>query len=207
MIHLPETPLSVAIFVFPEVEVLDFAGPYEVFTTASRVFQSEEPSAPAPFTVFTVSREAGTIRARAGLVVLPDYTFANHPAIDLLIVPGGIVSAECKIPAVTEWIRRTAGTAKLTASVCTGAFLLARAGLLEGRRATTHWADLEELRAAFPSLTVLEQGRWVDEGSVVTSAGISAGIDMSLHLVERLAGRELALKTARRMEFDWQEDT
>jgi transcriptional regulator GlxA family with amidase domain len=201
------SPIAVAIFVFPEVEVLDFAGPYEVFTTASRVFKMNDPSAPAPFTVFTVAREAGSIRARAGLVIMPDHTFANHPPIDLLIVPGGVVTAEVKTPAVAEWIKRTAGTAKLTASVCTGAFLLAQAGLLDGKGATTHWSDLNELREMFPSISVVEQTRWVDEGSVVTSAGISAGIDMSLHLVERLAGRELALATARRMEFDWHEGT
>jgi transcriptional regulator GlxA family with amidase domain len=197
---------SVAIFVFPDAEVLDFAGPYEVFTTATRVHGRKYPSSPAPFAVFTVAQEIGTVRARAGLVVTPDYTFANHPPIDLLIIPGGVVSAQLKTPAVAEWIRRTAATAKLTASVCTGAFLLAQAGLLEGKSATTHWSDVGELRKMFPSLTVLENRRWVDEGAIVTSAGISAGIDMSLHLVERLAGRELALGTARQMEFDWHED-
>jgi transcriptional regulator GlxA family with amidase domain len=138
--------------------------------------------------------------------VTPDYTFVDHPPIDLLIIPGGVVSAELKKSDVEEWIRRAAATAKLTASVCTGAFLLAQAGLLEGRSATTHWSDVGELRAMFPSLTVLEKRRWVDEGAIVTSAGISAGIDMSLHLVERIAGRELALGTARQMEFDWCED-
>lgn len=197
---------SVAIFVFPDAEVLDFAGPYEVFTTASRVFKRKNPSEPDLFTVFTVSREVGTIRARAGLVVTPDYTFANHPPIDLMIIPGGVVTAELETPAVKDWITRTATTAKLTASVCTGSFLLAQAGLLEGKRATTHWEDVDDLRMMFPSLTILEHRRWVDEGAIVTSAGISAGIDMSLHLVARLAGRELALNTARQLDFDWHED-
>lgn len=199
-------PISVAIFVFPEVEVLDFAGPYEVFTTACRVAHQMDVTATPPFKVLTVARETGPVRARAGLVVTPDYTFANHPPIDLVIVPGGVVRAELATPAVAEWIKRVTATAQLTASVCTGAFLLAQAGLLDGKSATTHWSDVEELRAMFPSLTVVEQRRWVDEGAVVTSAGISAGIDMSLHLVERLASRELALGTARRMEFDWHED-
>jgi transcriptional regulator GlxA family with amidase domain len=197
---------SVAIFVFPDAEVLDFAGPYEVFTTAARVLRKMDPSAPAPFAVFTVAREMGTVRARAGLVVTPDYTFADHPPIDLLIIPGGVVTTQLQMPEVAEWIRRTAAMATLTASVCTGAFLLAQAGLLQGKSATTHWADVDELREMFPSVTVLENRRWVDEGAIVTSAGISAGIDMSLHLVERLAGRELALGTARQMEFDWHED-
>jgi transcriptional regulator GlxA family with amidase domain len=204
---MSKSPLSVAIFVFPEVEVLDLAGPYEVFTTASRVFRKMDAVATAPFSVFTVAREAGAVRARAGLVVLPDSTFANHPSVDLLIIPGGVITAELATSTVAEWIQRTAATATLTASVCTGAFLLAQAGLLDGKTATTHWEDAEELRTMFPQLTVLEQRRWVDEGAIVTSAGISAGIDMSLHLVKRFAGRDLALKTARQMDFDWQEET
>ncbi len=199
------SPTAVAIFLFPEVEVLDFAGPYEVFTTACRAAKMESAAAPAPFTVFTVAREPGTVRARAGLVVTPDYTFSNHPPIDLLIIPGGVITPQLKTLGVADWIRQTSATARLTASVCTGAFLLAQAGLLEGKRATTYWSDVRELREMFPLLTVLEQIRWVDEGAIVTSAGISAGIDMSLHLVERLAGRQLALNTAHRMEFDWHE--
>ncbi|MDP2367595.1 DJ-1/PfpI family protein [Rhodoferax sp.] len=197
---------SVAIFVFPDAEVLDFAGPYEVFTTASRVFRKKHTSEPDPFTVFTVARQSGTVRARAGLVVTPDYTFTNHPPIDLLIIPGGVVTAELETPAVKDWIAHTAAMTKVTASVCTGSFLLAQAGLLEGKRATTHWEDIEDLKTMFPSITVLEQRRWVDEGAIVTSAGISAGIDMSLHLVSRLTGRELALNTARQLDFDWRED-
>jgi transcriptional regulator GlxA family with amidase domain len=197
--------ISVAIFVFPDVEVLDFAGPYEVFTTASRVFKRKNTSDPAPFSVFTVAQDIGTIRARAGLVVMPDHTFANHLPIDLLVIPGGIVTGPLERPVVIQWIKRTAGIARLTASVCTGSFLLAQAGLLEGRSVTTHWEDAGNLKAMFPSLTVIENQRWVDEGVIVTSAGISAGIDMSLHLVARLCNRELALDTARQMDFDWHE--
>src|ERR1017187_4170523 len=167
--------IAVAIFVFPDVEVLDFAGPYEVFTTASRVFKRKNTSEPDPFSVFTVAREIGTIRARAGLVVTPDYTFTNHLPIDLLIIPGGIVADELETPAVRQWIKRTAAITTLTASVCTGSFLLAQAGLLEGKSATTHWEDVGDLKAMFPSLTVIEHRRWVDEGAIVTSAGISAG--------------------------------
>jgi transcriptional regulator GlxA family with amidase domain len=99
-----------------------------------------------------------------------------------------------------------ASTASITASVCTGAFLLAQAGLLDGQQATTHWEDVPELRRLFPSIKVVEGKRWVEVGSIVTSAGISAGIDMSLHLVARLAGDELAHKTARQMQYDWWDD-
>ncbi|MEK6788267.1 MAG: DJ-1/PfpI family protein [Pseudomonadota bacterium] len=194
---------SIAIYLFPDAEVLDFAGPYEVFTTASRVFKRENPSLLEPFSVFTVAREAGTVKARAGLVVQPDYTFANHPPIDVLLIAGGVVTAEMDTPEVIAWVAATSARAALTASVCTGAFLLAEAGLLDGLSATTHWEDIADLQAGYPMISVVADQRWVDEGSIVTSAGISAGIDMSLHLVERLAGRELALLTARQMDFDW----
>jgi transcriptional regulator GlxA family with amidase domain len=196
---------TVGIFVFPDVEVLDFAGPYEVFTTASRVFKRAKPQAEAPFEVFTIGHRSEPFKARAGLPVLPEFSFEKHPAIDLLIVPGGVVSAELEKPEVIRWIARVAARAHLCASVCTGAFLLARAGLLDGKRATTHWEDIADLRRDFPQIEVLAGERWVDEGDVVTSGGISAGIDMSLHLVERLAGRELAVKTATQMEFRWME--
>lgn len=199
-------PLSVAIFLFPDVEVLDFAGPYEVFTTASRAHLLDHPGSAAPFSVFTVTREPGSVRARAGLTVVADYDFTNHPPVDVLIIPGGVVTAELQTPAVAAWIRRVSPTTIITASVCTGAFLLAQAGLLDGKQATTHWEDIPDLRLMFPSVSVLEGRRWVDEGAVITSAGISAGIDMSLHLVERLTSRDLAVKTARRMDFDWHQD-
>ncbi|HJV94038.1 MAG TPA: DJ-1/PfpI family protein, partial [Azonexus sp.] len=108
-------------------------------------------------------------------------------------------------PAVSRWIAQVAATARITAAVCTGAFLLAKASLLDGKRATTHWEDLAELRTDYPAVRVIDDQRWVDEGDIVTSGGISAGIDMSLHLVERLAGRELALQTAHQMEYRWSE--
>jgi transcriptional regulator GlxA family with amidase domain len=194
---------KVGIFVFNDVEVLDFAGPYEVFTTASRLHGRSAPSTPEPFAVFTVGKTSAPVRARAGLSVYPDYAFDDHPTIDLLLIPGGVVTAELDTAEVVQWIRRTTERASLTASVCTGAFLLAKAGLLEGKSATTHWEDIDDLRTMFPSVQVQERRRWVDEGSVVTSAGISAGIDMSLHLVERMTSRKLAERTARQMEFDW----
>ncbi|MEW6267357.1 MAG: DJ-1/PfpI family protein [Thermodesulfobacteriota bacterium] len=194
---------TVGIFVFDQVEVLDFAGPYEVFTTASRVYSRLHPSEPGPFSVITVGRTNTPIRARAGLKVYPDHDFKSHPIIDLLVIPGGVVTEELATPEVAEWISACFPSTKITASVCTGAFLLAQAGLLTGKSATTHWEDIEDLKVMFPGVVVLTGRRWVDEGKIVTSAGISAGLDMSLHLVERLAGRELAVKTAHQMEFDW----
>ena len=198
--------IKVAIFIFPGVEGLDFAGPYEVFTTASRVHARMHPAAPQPFEVFTIAQDAQPIKAQAGLAVLADYTSATHPPIDLLIVAGGVVTEELNKPAIITWLAATAAQTQITASVCTGAFLLAKAGLLNRKRVTTHWEDIADLRHDFPALQVIDSARWVDAGEIVTSGGISAGIDMSLHLVERLAGRELALKTARQMDYRWEEN-
>ncbi|RZU38732.1 DJ-1/PfpI family protein [Fluviicoccus keumensis] len=193
--------ICVAILLFPDVEVLDFAGPYEVFTTAARVHGRRQADSAPLFRVFTVAESEGLVRARAGLEVRRDFSLTAHPAPDVLIIPGGVVDAELDKPEVIRWIAAQAAHARITASVCTGAFLLAKAGLLDGRTVTTHWEDIADLRARFPGLTVKEDCRWVDEGEVVTSSGISAGIDMSLHLVARLAGRELAVATARQMEW------
>lgn len=198
---------SVGIFVFDQVEVLDFAGPFEVFTTATRLHARRNAAAPPLFAVFTIGRTSSVVQARAGLSVLPNHTFASHPAVDVLIVPGGVVTAELARPEVIRWIADVSARSELTASVCTGAFLLARAGVLNGKSATTHWEDADDLQSMFPDITVQTNQRWVDTGHVVTSGGISAGIDMSLHLVERLAGRELALATARQLEFDWTESS
>ncbi|MES2742728.1 MAG: DJ-1/PfpI family protein [Pseudomonadota bacterium] len=196
---------TIGIFVFDQVEVLDFAGPYEVFTCASRAMARLTPHAPAPFKVVTIGCGAAMLRARAGLSVLPEASFGDAPALDVLIVPGGVVEAELVKPEVIAWIGAMAGRCELVASVCTGALLLAQAGLLDGKHATTHWDDIDQLRSMFPRVNVDPGRRWIDQGQVVTSAGISAGIDMSLYLVERLAGRALALATARLMEYDWRE--
>jgi transcriptional regulator GlxA family with amidase domain len=196
----------VGVYVFDDVEVLDFAGPFEVFSTASRVFHRLNPDSVPPFDVFTVGVSRIQIRTRGGLLVEPHFSFAEHPMIDVLLIPGGVVTAELDAPSVISWIATQARSAQLTASVCTGAFLIGKAGLLGGKRATTHWEDVADLRRLLPDTRVLEETRWVDEGTVVTSAGISAGLDMSLHIVARLAGKELAVRTARQMEYEWRDD-
>ena len=194
------------IYVFDDVEVLDFAAPFEVFSTASRVHARIDggKGGPAPFEVTLIADEARTVRARAGFEIQCRHSLAAHPSIDVLIVPGGVVTKELGRNDVVAWIARTARGAMLTASICTGAFLLARAGLLDGRRATTHWEDVEDLRQMFPAVRVETGRRWIDEGPIVTSAGISAGLDMSLHLVARLSGDDLATLTARQMDYSWQ---
>ena len=199
--------LRVQILLFDDVEVLDFAGPYEVFTTATRVAARAMVASQRTFSVACVSRDGGTVRARAGLRVQADHGFEDAPPCDLLLVPGGVVDAPLECPRTVEWIARQSAQAQWSASVCTGAFLLARAGVLPpGARVTTHWEDVPDLQARFPTLQVLPQRRWVDLGRVLSSGGISAGIDMSLHLVARLAGRELAQATARQMDYRWHED-
>lgn len=200
--------MNVGILIFDEVELLDMAGPYEVFTTAARVLARSQPQGtPALFSVTTIARHPGPLRARAGLHLQPDHGLADHPPLDCAIVPGGVVDAELGRPEPMAWIAAQARTARILASVCTGALLLAQAGVLDGLDATTHWEDLDALRALRPAVRVREGVRWVDQDAIVTSAGISAGIDMSLHLVQRLHSRDLAVRTARQMDFDWRPAT
>jgi transcriptional regulator GlxA family with amidase domain len=197
--------LRVSILAFDGVEALDFAGPFEVFTTASRVAGRLQPGSAAPFAVASVAEAAHgqPVQARAGLQLLADHTLADSPKADVLIVPGGVVDAPLASPATLRWIAAQAAGAQVVASVCTGAFLLAASGVVTTDAVTTHWEDIADLRAQFPALDVRDGVRWVDNGRIVSSAGISAGIDMSLHLVERLAGRELAERTARQMDYAW----
>lgn len=199
------TTRNVAIYIFDQVEVLDFAGPFEVFSTASRVYSRLHPEAEKPFDVFTIAAQMGIVTARGGLIVEPKFQISDHPAIDVLLVPGGVIEEELEREAVIRWIQSIAQSSVVTASVCTGAFLLAKAGLLSGKSAITHWEDVDTFETMFPDIQVDRAARWVDEGRVVTSAGISAGIDMSLHVVSRLEGIELARLTARQMEYRWTE--
>jgi len=194
--------MNIGIYVYDQAEVLDFAGPFEVFTTASRVHGRQNLNV-SLFEVFLIAEKREMISARANFKVQPHYTINDHPRLDVLIIPGGVHIHEMEKPVVIEWVQRTAGTSQITASVCTGAFLLAKAGLLEGRPVTTHWEDIPDLRGMFPLLDIEEDVAWVDDGNIVTSAGISAGIDMALHLVTRLAGKELAVRTARQMQYTW----
>lgn len=190
---------KVGIILFHEVEVLDFAGPFEVFSVTD-----DKEACDKPFLVYTVAEKMEEIKARNGLKIVPDYDISDAPDFDILIVPGGYGAEEIEInnPVMIEWIEKAAKKAYITASVCTGAFLLAKAGLLDGKKATTHWMDLERMKREFPRIKVTEGMKFVDEGNVVTSGGISAGINMSLYLVSRLLGSKIAETTAKRMEYD-----
>ncbi|HDR6256648.1 TPA: DJ-1/PfpI family protein [Bacillus cereus] len=188
---------SVGIFLFNEVEVLDFAGPFEVFSVT-------EVNGEKPFTVYTVSENGEMIKARNGLKVQSDYNIENLPPVDILIIPGGLGARkyEIKNEIVIKWIRQQMKEVKLMTSVCTGALLLAKAGLLEGLKATTHWASIEKFKNEFQNVEVIENVKFIDEGHIITSAGISAGINMAFHIVKNLLGVHVAEDTAKRMEYD-----
>ncbi|MFF2909084.1 DJ-1/PfpI family protein [Paenibacillus sp. NPDC057934] len=192
---------TVGIFLFDDVEVLDFAGPFEVF--AVTVTQRSTTEAFAPFSVTTVSEQGGMITARNGLKVTTDYSFSSAPSYDILVIPGGMgTRKEVHNRNVISWIQEKFPEVELMTSVCTGSFLLAQAGILEGKAATTHWASIERMRETYPSVRVKENTKFVDAGKIVTSAGISAGIHMAFHVVQRLLGTDVAQRTAKHMEYD-----
>lgn len=199
----PRSTTTVGIFIFDEVEVLDFAGPYEVFSRTRLIpgLESRRSDHSAPFSVFTVAEQAAPIRATGGLLVIPAHDFVSAPPIDILLVPGGWGTRPLlQHAAAIQWIRRAAASARLVTSVCSGALLLARAELLSHRRATTHWGALDALAALDTTIDVQRSARVVQDG-VITSAGISAGIDMALAVVELLHGKEVADDTAVYMEY------
>ncbi|NET48298.1 MAG: DJ-1/PfpI family protein [Merismopedia sp. SIO2A8] len=194
---------NVGILIFPMVEVLDFAGPFEVFsrTRLEPGIDARRDETSAPFNVFTVAKELGTITATGGLQVIPQYIFTNAPNIDLLVVPGGFGTRPLlEDPDTLTWIHSTHQQASLTTSVCTGALLLAKVGLLAGKQATTHWGAYDLLASLDPSITVKRDQRVVVDG-IFTSAGVSAGMDMAFAVVESLHGKAVADATAHYIEF------
>jgi transcriptional regulator GlxA family with amidase domain len=195
--------IHVGILLFDNVEVLDFAGPFEVFsrTRLQPGVETRRSEEGAPFRVFTVARTRDPITATGGLTVVPRHGFVDAPRIDLLVVPGGFGTRRLLNDEETlGWIRRTAAAARQVTSVCTGSLLLAKAGLLQGRRATTHWGALDLLDSLGAGVTVERASRVVDDG-VITSAGVASGMDMAFHIVETLFGREVADETARYIEY------
>jgi transcriptional regulator GlxA family with amidase domain len=197
-----DTPSSIGILIFEDVEVLDFCGPFEAFSVATSLGEYADDA--KLFQVHVIAETADIVSCRNGLQVKPDYTIADHPPLDIILIPGGRgTRTQITNQPVLDWVASQAAKVSLTTSVCTGAFLLAATGLLDGKSATTHWGSIDWLRDNYSSITVLDDQRWVDEGHIITSAGVSAGIDMSLHVIERLHGRPVATQTARHMEYDW----
>ncbi|MEB3277443.1 MAG: DJ-1/PfpI family protein [Lyngbya sp.] len=192
------TQRNVGILLFNDVEVLDFAGPFEVFSVTSELNENK------PFRVYTVAETPEKIRAKNGLSVNPEYTFTDCPSPHILIIPGGIGSREAmKNSNILNWVKTCSQDAELVLSVCTGALILAKVGLLDGLRATTHHQAFDLLREFAPKTEVVENQRYVDEEKIMTAGGISAGIDLSLYVVAKLLGQEIALKTTQYMEYHW----
>src|SRR5262245_58397379 len=189
---------NIAILIFDDVEVLDFCGPFEVFAVTGERDNSK------PFHVYTVAETDRPVLARNGLSVNPAYSFANCPKPDTLLVPGGQgTRALIHNSVVIDWIKQQSQQVELLLSVCTGALLLAQAGLLDGLHSTTHHTAFDLLRQIAPTSHVLESERMIDNGKIILSAGISAGIEMSLYVVSRLLGEQQAQETVAHMEYEW----
>jgi transcriptional regulator GlxA family with amidase domain len=196
----------VGILVFHNVEVLDFCGPFEVFSV-TRLNEERRREDPSPFEVVLIAQTLELVTATGGLKVQPDCTIDNAPRLDILVVPGGWgTRAAMHDERVLRFIRSRAAEVETLASVCTGAMLLGWAGLLDGRHATTHWRSLDWMRESFPAVTVEDQLHVVEDGNLLTSAGISAGIDLALRVVSRYCGDAVGRATARNMEYPYPDD-
>ena len=195
----------VGIVVFEDVEVLDFCGPFEVFS-ATRVNEEKRREEPSPFDVLLIAERSAPVTTTGGMKVLPHYTFENCPHLDIILSPGGLGARnELRNPRMLDWLRARAAQAETVTAVCTGSMLLGEAGLLDGLHATTHWRALDWMRDSLPSVTVEYGKHFVKDGRVFTSAGISAGIDMSLTVVAHYFGEDVARATARHMEYPYPE--
>jgi transcriptional regulator GlxA family with amidase domain len=196
----------VGILIFPAVEVLDFCGPYEVFSV-TRLDEERRREDSSPFEVLLVAQTAEPVVATGGLRVIPDVTLDTCPVLDILVVPGGWgTRREIGNQRLLTWIAERATQVETLTSVCTGAMLLGQARLLDGLRATTHWRSLDQMRQSFPAITVEDKLHVVEDGGVLTSAGISAGIDMALRVVAQYCGEAVGRATARHMEYPFPDD-
>jgi len=187
-------PRNLAILLFPGVQIIDYTGPWEVFGHAMRG------GTPA-FRIYSVAERREPLSTSMGMTVVPDFAMADAPSPDVLVVPGGNVPLGSE--ATLQWIKTSSRRAEIVFSVCNGAFLLSRAGLLDGLEATTFAGAIDALRRDAPKTRVVSGRRWVDNGKIITAAGLSAGLDGALHVVERVAGREAAARAAAVMEYDW----
>jgi transcriptional regulator GlxA family with amidase domain len=194
---MPDASKNIGILLFSDVEELDAVGPWEVLSHWTRNHPEDG------FSVTTLSRFGGLIECANGLTLQAHCSYAEAPALDVLVYPGGRgTRPQLRDEVQLEWVRRQRAEVPLMTSVCTGSLVYAAAGLLRGRPATTHWSALDELAALDPTIELRPDDRFVDDGDVVTSAGISAGIDMALHLVRRLAGDDRAREVRREIQYD-----
>lgn len=203
--YLPMKRKRLGIVVFDEIEVLDFCGPFEVFsvTRLNEALRHEEPS---PFEIFLIAQFDRPVITTGGMKIIPDLTFDNCPAMEILVIPGGWgTRKEMNNEVLLSFIRTQAASVEILASVCTGALVLGNAGLLDGLKATTHWRSLSMMRDLFPNIMVDSELNVIDQGRIITSAGISAGIDMALKVVSRYFGEPIARSTAKHMEYPFPE--
>ena len=198
-------PITVGILIFDQVEVLDVAGPFEVFSVTRLNEKSRrEESSTSPFRVLLVSEKLSQVLAIGGLRLTPDVSFYNCPNLDLLLVPGGLgTRKEVKNDILLKWIADMSAKTKITASVCTGSSLLGKAGLLDGRESTTHWRAFDFLREAAPKTKIRRDVLFTLTEPVFTSAGVSAGIDLALCIVSHFFGTEVGEATAQHMEYPY----
>lgn len=194
---MDERVKRIGILLFDDVEELDAVGPWEVFAHWTRSYPEDG------WSVCLLSRDGGPVAAAKGMVLGAHHALASGPPLDVLVHPGGHGTRRLmRDEEHLAWTRAQRDQVPLLASVCTGALVFAAAGLLRGRPATTYWAAFDELAATDPSIQLRRNERYVDDGDIVTSAGVSAGIDMALHLVERLAGHDRAVQVRRGIEYD-----
>lgn len=202
-INKNQLPLTVGILIFDQVEVLDVAGPFEVLAV-TRLHEERRQEELSPFRVSLISESMDQVSAIGGLRFTPDVTKDNCPELDLLIIPGGWgTRTQIKNVNLLKWIANKSARTRLTVSVCTGSSLLGKAGLLDGHEATTHWRTFDFLRQAAPKAYIREDLRFTNDNSIFTSAGISAGIDMALHIVSHFFGTKIGKATARQMEYPY----
>lgn len=198
--------MRVGILLFTDIEVLDFAGPYEVFTVV-RLNEDKRREEASPFDVKLIAETAQPIMTSAGMRVIPDCTMGDAPPFDILVIPGGWgVRKEIANERLIRWIGETSKKAQTVAAVCTGSMLLGKAGVLDGHRATTHWRSIGWMRDSYPAVQVEQDQHVVEDGHILTSAGISAGIDLALRIVARTLGERKALETAKHMEYAYPSD-
>ena len=204
---------TVGILLFDQVDLTDITGPSEVFHHAvysgrdlHQILFGRDTAENHPLLVKTVSQTGVPLKASNGLRLAPDYSLEQASAFDIVVIPSanlGIIAHVLADEEIIQWIARSSSQSQLMTSVCTGAFLLAQAGLLNGKRATTHWAALDQFEQQFPQVQVQRSKKFVDEGSIITAAALTAGFHMALHVVERLLGKKMAQAVAKGIDMEW----
>lgn len=196
----------VGIFIFDDVEVLDFCGPFEVLSV-TRLDEDKRAETISPFDVKLISATKDVVITKGNMKIVPDFDFETCPKLDILVIPGGSGTRKLMYDEkVLDFVRKKAKEVELLTSVCTGSLILANAKLLEGLNATTHWKSLQRMEDEFPNIKVSKDKHYVEDKNIISSAGISAGIDMALYIVKKYFGEELSRATAKHMEYPYLEE-